>query len=166
MTSYIHGEALHVIFATTLATPSTTRLQNGLQNETNKSKCGHRQSRRLFVIQHVAIPRSLNYLTLYDEARVSHIPCSPVHIDFGYAFGTATAVLPIPELVPFRATAGPARYRTPRHMMPSKRALKMRVNDVADNMTKCVKPLRHLATSSTKSSKCSVLIGRAGTKSD
>ena len=29
---------------------------------------------------------------------------SLVHIDFGYAFGTATAVLPIPELVPFRAT--------------------------------------------------------------
>ena len=34
------------------------------------------------------------------------------------------------------------------------------------DMTKCVKPLRHLATSSTKSSKWSVLIGRAGTKSD
>ena len=33
-------------------------------------------------------------------------------------------------------------------------------------MTKCVKPLRRLATSSTKSSKWSVLIGRAGTKSD
>ena len=30
----------------------------------------------------------------------------------------------------------------------------------------CVKPLRHLATSRTKSSKWSVLIGRAGTKSD
>ena len=29
---------------------------------------------------------------------------SAVHIDFGYAFGTATAVLPIPELVPFRVT--------------------------------------------------------------
>ena len=29
---------------------------------------------------------------------------SVVHIDFGYAFGTATAVLPIPELVPFRLT--------------------------------------------------------------
>ena len=29
---------------------------------------------------------------------------SLVHIDFGYAFGTATAALPIPELVPFRAT--------------------------------------------------------------
>lgn len=27
-----------------------------------------------------------------------------VHIDFGYAFGTATSALPIPELVPFRAT--------------------------------------------------------------
>ena len=27
-----------------------------------------------------------------------------VHIDFGYAFGTATHALPIPELVPFRAT--------------------------------------------------------------
>ena len=35
-----------VLFATTLATPSTTRLQNSLQNETNKSKCGHRQSRQ------------------------------------------------------------------------------------------------------------------------
>jgi len=34
------------------------------------------------------------------------------------------------------------------------------------SMTKCVKPLRYLATSSTKSSKWSVLIGRAGTKSD
>ena len=31
---------------------------------------------------------------------------SAVHIDFGYAFGTATAVLPIPELVPFRVTDG------------------------------------------------------------
>jgi len=30
------------------------------------------------------------------------------------------------------------------------------------DMTKCVKPLSHLATSSTKSSKWSVLIGRAG----
>lgn len=30
---------------------------------------------------------------------------SLVHIDFGYAFGTATAALPIPELVPFRATS-------------------------------------------------------------
>jgi DNA-dependent protein kinase catalytic subunit len=29
---------------------------------------------------------------------------SLVHIDFGYAFGTATAILPIPELTPFRAT--------------------------------------------------------------
>ena len=29
---------------------------------------------------------------------------SVVHIDFGYAFGTATSVLPIPELVPFRLT--------------------------------------------------------------
>ena len=28
-----------------------------------------------------------------------------VHIDFGYAFGTATHALPIPELVPFRATS-------------------------------------------------------------
>ena len=27
-----------------------------------------------------------------------------VHIDFGYAFGTATSALPIPELMPFRAT--------------------------------------------------------------
>lgn len=27
-----------------------------------------------------------------------------VHIDFGYAFGTATSALPIPELIPFRAT--------------------------------------------------------------
>ena len=27
-----------------------------------------------------------------------------VHIDFGYAFGTAASALPIPELVPFRAT--------------------------------------------------------------
>jgi hypothetical protein len=34
------------------------------------------------------------------------------------------------------------------------------------SMTKCVKPLRHLATSSTKSSKWSVMIGRAGTRSD
>jgi len=34
------------------------------------------------------------------------------------------------------------------------------------DMTKCVKPLRHLATSSTQSSKWSVLIGRAGAKSD
>jgi hypothetical protein len=33
-------------------------------------------------------------------------------------------------------------------------------------MTQCVNPLRHLATSSTKSSKMSVLIGRAGTESD
>ena len=33
-------------------------------------------------------------------------------------------------------------------------------------MTTCVEPLRHLATSNTKSSKRSVLIGRAGTKSD
>ncbi len=32
----------------------------------------------------------------------------------------------------------------------------------SDSMTKCVKPLRHLATSSTKSSTWSVLIGRAG----
>jgi hypothetical protein len=39
-------------------------------------------------------------------------------------------------------------------------------DDVADNMTKCVKPLRHLATSRTKSSKWSVRIGRVGTKSD
>jgi len=29
---------------------------------------------------------------------------SVVHIDFGYAFGTATSVLPIPELAPFRLT--------------------------------------------------------------
>ena len=29
---------------------------------------------------------------------------SLVHIDFGYAFGTAVAALPIPELTPFRAT--------------------------------------------------------------
>jgi len=36
--------------------------------------------------------------------------------------------------------------------------------DVPGNMTKCVKPLGHLATSSTKKSKWSVLIGRAGTK--
>jgi hypothetical protein len=34
------------------------------------------------------------------------------------------------------------------------------------DMTKCVNPLRHLATSSTESSEWSVLIGRAGTKSD
>jgi len=33
-------------------------------------------------------------------------------------------------------------------------------------VTKCVKPLRHLETSSTKSSKRSVLISRAGTESD
>jgi hypothetical protein len=33
-------------------------------------------------------------------------------------------------------------------------------------MTKCVELLRHLATSSTKSSNWSVLIGPAGTKSD
>jgi hypothetical protein len=32
-------------------------------------------------------------------------------------------------------------------------------------VTKCVKPLRHLATSSTKSFKRSVLIGRAGNMS-
>jgi len=37
---------------------------------------------------------------------------------------------------------------------------------LADIMTKCVKPLRHLETSSSKSSKWSVLFGRAGTKSD
>ena len=30
---------------------------------------------------------------------------SLVHIDFGYAFGTAVAALPIPELAPFRLTA-------------------------------------------------------------
>ena len=36
--------------------------------------------------------------------------------------------------------------------------------DVWNTMTKCVKPLRHLATNSTKQSKWSVLIGRAGTK--
>ena len=35
---------------------------------------------------------------------------SLVHIDFGYAFGTATAILPIPRLTPFRAT----RARAPR----------------------------------------------------
>ena len=29
---------------------------------------------------------------------------SVVHIDFGYAFGTATSALPIPELAPFRLT--------------------------------------------------------------
>ena len=34
------------------------------------------------------------------------------------------------------------------------------------SMTKCVKPLRHLLTGCTKSCKWSVLIGRAGTKSD
>ena len=29
---------------------------------------------------------------------------SLVHVDFGYAFGTGTLTLPIPEIVPFRAT--------------------------------------------------------------
>ena len=80
------------------------------------TSCIHGEA--LHVIQHIANPRSLNEVTLYDVARVSRLPCSPVHIDFGYAFGTATAVLPIPELMPFRATAGPASYCTPRHMMP------------------------------------------------
>jgi len=37
---------------------------------------------------------------------------------------------------------------------------------VLPDMTKCMEPLRHLAKSSTNSSKWSVLIGRAGTKSD
>jgi uroporphyrinogen-III decarboxylase len=36
---------------------------------------------------------------------------------------------------------------------------------VRPGMTKCVKPLKHVATSSTESSEWSVLIGRAGTKS-
>ena len=27
-----------------------------------------------------------------------------IHVDFGYAFGTGTSTLPIPEIVPFRAT--------------------------------------------------------------
>jgi hypothetical protein len=39
-------------------------------------------------------------------------------------------------------------------------------NYALEFMTKCVKPLRHLATSCNKSCKWSVLIGRAGTKSD
>jgi hypothetical protein len=46
-------------------------------------------------------------------------------------------------------------------------ALKTQVAPLRDrqgltDMTKCVKPLRHLETISTKSSKWSVLIGRAG----
>lgn len=47
---------------------------------------------------------------------VSHLTGAAVGIDFGHAFGSATQLLPVPELVPFRLTEymlalmGPLRH--------------------------------------------------------
>lgn len=40
-----------------------------------------------------------------DNSMLSLKNCKAIGIDFGHAFGTATQILPIPELVPFRLTA-------------------------------------------------------------
>ncbi|KAK7231927.1 hypothetical protein SO694_00083063 [Aureococcus anophagefferens] len=42
-----------------------------------------------------------------------------VHIDMGYAFGTATTALPVPELIPFRLTRELARALAPSTATPS-----------------------------------------------
>jgi hypothetical protein len=57
------------------------------------------------------------------------------------------------------AGAGPAAKVPPPHHA-------IAITSLFARMTQCVKPLRHLATSSTQWSKWSVLMGRAGTKTD
>jgi hypothetical protein len=74
----------------------------------------------------------------------------------GLIGSTCTALPSAPHRTPPATPGTPARTPVPtaRHNI---------LNTSQDGiMTKCVKPLRHLATSSTKSSKWSVLIGRAG----
>ncbi|GLC72232.1 hypothetical protein PLESTF_001221800 [Pleodorina starrii] len=74
---------------------------------------GH--SPELFLTRRSALTASLTagcvagYLAGVGDRHTSNVLMQPatgalVHIDFGYSFGSATQVLPIPELVPFRLT--------------------------------------------------------------
>jgi len=77
---------------------------------------------------------------------------------------------------PFIADCAEIELKSERVYAPAVAVMKLRLfNTVVptgksylylrSTMKKCVKPVRHLATSCTKSSKWSGLIGRAGTKS-